>query len=170
MAVPLFPGPSPRDARGFGFSSRIRLPLPAEPSSRSFACRFTPAGRCLPLRPGREQLVEQLVSSGHKHLLMRQKHGRLSGRTAHELVKERGHSKPFGVLAHRAKEAMEVGKDLDVTQVAAEESQATPARQRVGSDLDGVEAGRGKLARGERGGHDEFAPFGLRAVADRRWT
>jgi len=40
---------------------------------RSFACRLTPAGRCQPLRPGREQLVEQLVSSSHKHLLVRQR-------------------------------------------------------------------------------------------------
>jgi hypothetical protein len=65
---------------------------------------------------------------------------------AKDLVEESGYGKPFGVLAHRAKEAMEVGEDLDVTQVAAKESQATPAGQRVGGDLDGVKAGRRKLA------------------------
>ena len=32
LALPLFPGPSPRGARGFGFSSRIRLPIQVGPS------------------------------------------------------------------------------------------------------------------------------------------
>jgi len=46
---------------------------------------------------------------------------------AEELVEESGHGKPFGAFAHRAKKPIDVGKDLDGPQVAAEESQATPA-------------------------------------------
>jgi len=59
--------------------SRLRLLLTDPPTNtggtfpRSFAYRLTPAGRYQPLRPGREQLVEQLVSSSHKHLLVRQR-------------------------------------------------------------------------------------------------
>jgi len=59
--------------------SRLRLLLTDPPTvaggtfPRSFAYRLTPAGRYQPLRPGREQLVEQLVSSGHLHLLVRQR-------------------------------------------------------------------------------------------------
>jgi len=59
--------------------SRLRLLLTDPPTytggtfPRSFAYRLTPAGRYQPLRPGREQLVEQLVSSSHKHLVVRQR-------------------------------------------------------------------------------------------------
>ena len=81
-----------------------------------------------------------------------------------DLVEEGGHRKPFRVLAHRAEKAIEVGEYLDVTQVAAEESQATSASQGVGSDLNTIEQEWGGIARRERSGHDELAPFGLRAV------
>ena len=81
-----------------------------------------------------------------------------------ELVEEGSHRKPFRVLAHRAEKAIEVGEYLDVTQVAAEESQATSASQGVGSDLNTIEQEWGGIARGGQSGHDGFAPFGLRAV------
>ncbi len=53
-----------------------------------------------------------------------------------ELVKEHGHGKPLRALAHRAEQAIDVGQDIEVTHVAAEQSQAASARQRVGRDLD----------------------------------
>ena len=83
-----------------------------------------------------------------------------------ELVEEGSHRKPFRVLAHplSAEKAIEVGEYLDVTQVAAEESQATSASQGVGSDLNTIEQEWAGIARRERSGHDELAPFGLRAV------
>ena len=86
-----------------------------------------------------------------------------------ELVEEGGHRKPFRALAHRAEQAIEVGEDLQVTHVAAEQSQAASARQRVGRDLNTIEQGWSSLAREERLGDHQLAPFGFEGGGDRHW-
>ena len=77
-----------------------------------------------------------------------------------ELVEESRHWKPFRALAHRAEQAIEVREDLEVTYVAAEQSQATPARQRVGRDLNTIEQRWDSIARGVRLGDHDWHPLG----------
>jgi hypothetical protein len=81
-----------------------------------------------------------------------------------ELVEEADDSKPLCAPAHRAKKAIEVAKESDVIQVAAEESQAAPAGQGIGGNGDGVEMGPLGVARRERGSYGSHSPFGLRAA------
>ena len=50
LAIPLFPDPSPRDARSLGFSSRIRLPITVglfPGASRTGSCRWVVASPCV---------------------------------------------------------------------------------------------------------------------------
>jgi len=66
-----------------------------------------------------------------------------------ELVEEGDDSKTLCALAHPTEKANEVGKDPDVMQVAAEESQAPPAGQGIGRNGYGVEMGPLCVARRE---------------------
>jgi hypothetical protein len=66
-----------------------------------------------------------------------------------ELVEEADDSKTLCALAHPTEKANEVGKDSDVMQVAAEESQAAPTGQGIGSNADGIETGLLSVARRE---------------------
>jgi len=81
-----------------------------------------------------------------------------------QLVQEADDSKSLRALAHSTEKANEVGKDPDVVQVAAEQSQATPTGQGVGSNADGIETGLLSVARSARRGYGFHTPFGLRAA------